>query len=179
MQTESLRKRIREVIRDIPDFPQPGIVFKDITPLLLDGEIFRDVVACLAERGRQLGVQKVAGIDARGFLFGPPVALELGVGFVPVRKKGKLPWQTLSRKYDLEYGSAEIEIHTDAFAPEEKVLLVDDLLATGGTAAAATALITETGAQVVEAQFIIELAFLSGRKALDSTPVFSFLEVTD
>lgn len=177
MDPAAIRQRLSEVIRDIPDFPQPGIVFKDITPLLLDTGLFRDVVGCMVERGRELGVEKVAGIDARGFLFGPSVAMELEVGFVPVRKKGKLPWKTLSRKYDLEYGSAEIEIHQDAFNPGEKVLLVDDLLATGGTAGAAASLIAEAGAHVVEAQFLLELTFLPGRQALQPVPVFSFLEV--
>ncbi len=177
MEIAALRQRLTEVVRDIPDFPQPGIIFKDITPVLLDPVLLQQVVQVMVERGRQLGAQKVAGIDARGFLFGPPVALALGVGFVPIRKKGKLPWKTLSRKYDLEYGSAEIEIHTDAFAPGEKVLLVDDLLATGGTAGAAAALIAEAGAQVVEAQFLLELTFLPGRQSLAPVPVFSFLQV--
>jgi adenine phosphoribosyltransferase len=177
MDPTAIRQRLNEVIRDIPDFPQPGIIFKDITPLLLDIGLFGDVVGCMVARGRELGVEKVAGIDARGFLFGPSVALELGVGFVPVRKKGKLPWKTLSRKYDLEYGSAEIEIHQDAFRPGDKVLLVDDLLATGGTAGAAASLIAEAGGRVVEAQFLIELTFLPGRQTLHPVPVFSFLEV--
>lgn len=177
MDAAQLSSRLREIVRDIPDFPQPGIIFKDITPLLLDGALLAEVVNCLADRGRELGVQKVAGIDARGFLFGPPVALQLGLGFVPIRKKGKLPYHTISRKYALEYGTAEIEIHTDAFTPGERVLLVDDLLATGGTAGAAIALIAEAGATVVEAQFIIELDFLHGRNVLTPTPVFSFLQV--
>ncbi len=162
-------------VRDIPDFPKPGILFKDITPILLDPSLFRSVIEYFVSRARAAGAQKVAGVDARGFLFGATVAFELGCGFVPIRKKGKLPYKTLSRSYQLEYGQAGIEIHSDAFAPGEKVVLVDDLLATGGTAAASIALIEEAGAEVVEAQFLIELKFLEGRSHLEPKQVNSLL----
>lgn len=159
-------EKLRSSIRDILDFPKPGIIFKDITPVLSDPDLFHSVIGHFVERARLVGATKVAGIDARGFLFGATVAYELGVGFVPIRKKGKLPYKTISQAYDLEYGQSEVEIHIDAFDPSDRVVLVDDLLATGGTAAAALSLIESTGATVVEAQFLIELAFLNGRARL-------------
>jgi adenine phosphoribosyltransferase len=163
--------RIRAAVRDVPDFPRPGILFKDITPVLADGAVLRLVIDRLVEDCAGQAIDKVAGIDARGFLFGATVADRLGVGFVPIRKRGKLPWQTHRLAYQLEYGEAEIEVHTDAFAPGERVTMVDDLLATGGTAAAAVQLVRQCGATVVQAQFVIELAFLQGRDRLASTPV--------
>ena len=165
-----------EAIRDIQDFPKPGIVFKDITPILSDPALFREVILRFSEQAKAAGAEKIAGIDARGFLFGATVAFELGLGFVPIRKKGKLPYSTYSASYDLEYGQSEIEIHTDAFSPGEKVVLVDDLLATGGTAAAAAKLIATAGAEIVEMQFLIELSFLNGREKLLPAPVFSLLQ---
>jgi len=168
--------RLRAGVRDIPDFPKKGIVFKDITPLLSDHALFRASIDLFLERCRGKEIDKIVGIDARGFLFGSAVAYELGVGFVPIRKRGKLPYRTDTAKYSLEYGEAEMEMHTDAVRKGERVVLVDDLLATGGTSAAAATLIRNAGADLLEAQFLIELEFLEGRKRLEPTPVTSFLK---
>ena len=160
-------------LRDVADFPKPGVVFKDITPLLGDAGAFGDVVRALA--GRHTGggstVDAVAGVEARGFIIGAALALELGVGFVPVRKVGKLPGETVQRTYDLEYGTATIEVHADAVSAGQRVLLVDDVLATGGTAIAAWDLLTQCGADVVELATIVELAFLGGRAAMGERAV--------
>jgi len=166
---------IRTAIRDIPDFPKPGILFRDITPVLNDPAIFRAAIADFVQGCREAQAQRIAGIDARGFLFGTTVAHELGLGFVPIRKKGKLPFQTISQTYDLEYGSSEVEVHTDAFQKDERVVLIDDLLATGGTAGAAVKLIELAGARVVLAQFLIELADLGGRAQLPGIAVTSLV----
>jgi adenine phosphoribosyltransferase len=163
-------------IRDVPDFPKKGIIFKDITPLLSDRALFRASIDLFLERCRGKKIDKIVGIDARGFLFGSTVAYELGVGFVPIRKRGKLPYKTEIAKYSLEYGEAEMEMHIDAMMRGERVVLVDDLLATGGTSAAAAALIAKVGGELLEAQFLIELEFLNGRKQLEPTPVISFLK---
>jgi adenine phosphoribosyltransferase len=163
-------------IRDVPDFPKKGIIFKDITPLLSDRALFRASIDLFLERCRGKKIDKIVGIDARGFLFGSTVAYELGVGFVPIRKRGKLPYKTEIAKYSLEYGEAEMEMHIDAMMRGERVVLVDDLLATGGTSAAAAALIKKVGGELLEAQFLIELEFLNGRKQLEPTPVISFLK---
>lgn len=168
--------RLRAGVRDVPDFPKKGIVFKDITPLLSDQALFRASIDLFLERCRGKEIDKIVGIDARGFLFGSAVAYELGLGFVPIRKRGKLPYRTDIAKYSLEYGEAEMEMHTDAVKEGERVVLVDDLLATGGTSAAAAVLIRNAGADLVEAQFLIELEFLEGRKRLEPTPVTSFLK---
>jgi len=168
--------RLRAGVRDVPDFPKKGIVFKDITPLLNDHALFRASIDLFLERCRGKEIDKIVGIDARGFLFGSAVAYELGVGFVPIRKRGKLPYRTDTAKYSLEYGEAEMEMHTDAVRKGERVVLVDDLLATGGTSAAAAALIRNAGADLLEAQFLIELEFLEGRKRLEPTPVTAFLK---
>ncbi|MGG5257041.1 adenine phosphoribosyltransferase [Phycicoccus avicenniae] len=157
-------------LRDVPDFPQPGVVFKDITPLLADPVAFARVVEGLAE-GRRGEVDLVAGVEARGFVVGAALAHAMGVGFVPVRKAGKLPGDTVSATYDLEYGSATIEVHADAVAAGERVLLVDDVLATGGTALAAWELLERVGATVVGFDCVVELAFLGGRDRLASRPV--------
>lgn len=155
-------------IRDVRDFPQPGIVFKDITPVLADGALFRVAIdQFIASIGGEVP-SKIIGIDARGFIFGAAMADRLGVGFVPVRKKGKLPWDTMGESYSLEYGEAEVEIHKDAVHSGERVVLVDDLLATGGTASAALKLVRALGGDVVCMSFLIELSFLKGRKNLDS-----------
>jgi adenine phosphoribosyltransferase len=167
--------RLRAAIRDIPDFPKPGILFRDITPVLGDPALFRDAISEFVKVCREAKAEKVAGIDARGFLFGATVAYELGLGFIPVRKKGKLPFHTITQSYDLEYGSAEVEIHTDAFVKDERVVLIDDLLATGGTAGAAIKLINQTGAHVVAAAFLLELADLGGRQVLAGVPVTSIV----
>jgi adenine phosphoribosyltransferase len=169
-------ERLRTGIRDVPDFPKKGIVFKDITPLLGDRALFRASIDLFLERCRGKEIDKIVGIDARGFLFGSAVAYELGVGFVPIRKRGKLPYKAEIAKYSLEYGEAEMEMHIDAMIAGERVVLVDDLLATGGTSAAAAALIRKVGGQLLEAQFLIELEFLNGRKQLEPTPVISFLK---
>jgi adenine phosphoribosyltransferase len=169
-------ERLRTAVRDVPNFPKHGIVFKDITPILVDSALFRASIDCFLERCRSLDVAKVVGIDARGFLFGSAVAYALGVGFVPVRKKGKLPFKTESAAYSLEYGDAEVEMHVDSIEPGEKIVLIDDLLATGGTSAAAAALIRKAGGDLLEAQFLIELEFLDGRPKLEPTPVVSFLK---
>jgi adenine phosphoribosyltransferase len=155
---------LRSRIRDVPDYPQPGVVFKDITPLLADGPAFREVVRALAAGHED--VDKVAGIEARGFILAAPVALRLDAGFVPVRKKGKLPAATYSQDYELEYGRATLEVHRDAFAPGERVLIVDDVLATGGTARATANLVEMAGATVAGIAMLIELSFLNGREKL-------------
>ena len=169
-------ERLRTGIRDVADFPKKGIIFKDITPILSDPGMFHDSIDLFLERCRGKKIDKIVGIDARGFLFGSTVAYELGIGFVPIRKRGKLPYKTEIAKYSLEYGEAEMEMHIDAMVAGERVVLVDDLLATGGTSAAAAALISKVGGQLLEAQFLIELEFLDGRKKLQPTPVVSFLK---
>jgi adenine phosphoribosyltransferase len=169
-------EKLRASIRDVPDFPKKGITFKDITPILSDHALFHGSIDLFLERCRGKKIDKIVGIDARGFLFGSTVAYELGVGFVPIRKRGKLPYKTEIAKYSLEYGEAEMEMHVDAMMVGEQVVLVDDLLATGGTSAAAAALIRKVGGQLLEAQFLIELEFLHGREKLEPTPVTSFLK---
>ncbi len=168
--------KLRAGVRDVPDFPKKGIVFKDITPILSDHALFRVSIDLFLERCRGKKIDKIVGIDARGFLFGSAVAYELGVGFVPIRKRGKLPYKTEVAKYSLEYGEAEMEMHVDAMKPSERIVLVDDLLATGGTSAAAATLIAKAGGRLLEAQFLIELEFLHGREKLGQTPVISFLK---
>jgi adenine phosphoribosyltransferase len=169
-------EELRATIRDVPDFPKPGIVFKDITTILKDGRLFRKSVDLFLEQCRSEPVDKIVGIDARGFLFGSAVAYELGIGFIPLRKKGRLPYKTESASYTLEYGEAEMELHVDAIERGEKIVLIDDLLATGGTSASAITLIKKVGGDLVSAIFLIELEFLHGRKKLDPTPVVSFLK---
>jgi adenine phosphoribosyltransferase len=168
--------RLRAGVREVPDFPKKGIVFKDITPILSDPILFRAAIDLFLELSCRKEIDKIVGIDARGFVFGSAVAYELGVGFVPIRKRGKLPYQTEVAKYSLEYGEAEMEMHIDAIRAGERVVLVDDLLATGGTAAAATVLIRKAGGNLLEAQFLIELESLHGRNQLEPTPVTSFLK---
>ena len=175
MASENVEK-LRAAVRDVPDFPKKGIRFKDITPILNDPGLFRASIDLFLERCRSLRTDRIVGIDARGFLFGSAVAYQLGVGFVPIRKRGKLPYKTEVAKYTLEYGEAEVEMHVDAIKAGERVVLVDDLLATGGTSAAAAVLIRKAGGHLVEAQFLIELEFLHGRKRLEQTPVTSFLK---
>jgi len=175
MNADSIEK-LHAAVRDVPDFPKPGIIFKDITPILSSGELFRASIDLFLERCRGKEIDKVVGIDARGFLFGSAVAYELGVGFVPLRKKGRLPYKTESAKYSLEYGEAEMELHIDAIERGEKIVLIDDLLATGGTSASAATLIKKVGGDLVEAMFLIELEFLHGQQKLAPTPVVSFLK---
>lgn len=172
-------------IRDIPDYPQPGIVFKDITPLLADGSAFAAVVSAMADGSGEGGdregwrgkIDKVVGIEARGFILAAPVACCLGAGFVPVRKQGKLPAVTLAESYELEYGSATVEVHVDVFQPGDRVLIVDDVLATGGTAAASASLVRRSGAEVVAVSVLLELGFLGGRARLPDVEVRSLLAV--
>ncbi len=166
---------LHAAVRDIPDFPKPGIIFKDITPILGDGELFQSSIRLLAETASDTTIDKVVGIDARGFIFAAAVADRLKAGFVPIRKKGKLPWKTHEASYTLEYGEAVVEIHQDAVQPGEKILLVDDLLATGGTAAAAVRLLDQLEAEIVSVSFLIELSFLEGRTKLGEYPISSIL----
>lgn len=163
-------ERFAALIRDIPDFPEPGVVFKDITPVLADGAALSALIEALTEPFVDKGVTKVAGIEARGFTLATPVAGRLGAGFIPLRKPGKLPYETVREDYKLEYGIDSLEIHTDAVIEGEKVLLVDDVIATGGTAAAATRLLRGLGAEVVGFTVFIELAFLGGVEMLDGVP---------
>ena len=162
-------------VRDVPDYPKPGVLFKDITPLLGDADAFGDVVEAMAAAFGP--VDKVVGIEARGFILAAPVAYEIRAGFVPVRKHGKLPSATFALEYDLEYGSAVLEVHQDAFQPGDRVLIVDDVLATGGTARAAAALIQQAGAHVVGIAVLMELSFLKGREAVPDLDVRSLLVV--
>ena len=172
---DELSALIAARIRDIPDFPKPGVTFKDITPLLDDHAAFTAVVEALAATGRDADgnvvVDKVVGMEARGFILGAPVALSLGVGFVPVRKPGKLPWKTRAVSYDLEYGSETLEMHTDALATGDRVLVVDDVLATGGTARATAELVEQSGATVHGLAMLLELSFLPGREAIGDLPL--------
>lgn len=168
--------KIRAAIRDIPDFPKPGIVFKDITPLLSNGPLFGRTVDLIAERYRGQRVDTVLGIESRGFIVGAALAYKLGAGFSVVRKPGKLPYETHSASYELEYGKDTLEIHIDAVAPNSRVVIADDLIATGGTAAATAELVSKLGATVVECAFVIELGFLNGREKLKPHGVFSVLQ---
>jgi adenine phosphoribosyltransferase len=169
------QEALKAAIRDVVDFPKPGIVFKDITPILADGALFRESISLLCETAGGVKIDKVVGIDARGFIFAAAVADRLGAGFVPVRKKGKLPWKTRQTAYSLEYGESIVELHEDAVKPGESVLLVDDLLATGGTAAAAVKLLDELGANLVGISVLIELEFLNGRAKLGPHPVHAVI----
>jgi len=162
--------QVKRLIRDVPDFPKPGILFKDITPLIRDAAGLKAVLDLLAEPYCGLGITAVAGMESRGFIFGVPVAERLGVGFVPIRKPGKLPAKALREEYALEYGTDALEMHEDAVGRDDNVLIVDDLLATGGTAAAAVRMIRRAGAKVAGVAFVIELDFLDGRKRLEDVP---------
>jgi adenine phosphoribosyltransferase len=166
---------IRQAIRDIPDFPKPGIVFKDITPLLGNGRLFGQTIDIFADRYRAQKIDTVLGIESRGFIIGAALAYKLGAGFSVVRKPGKLPYQTHSASYELEYGMDKLEIHIDAIPDHARVVIADDLIATGGTAAATAELVSKLGATVVECAFVIELSFLKGREKLKPHAVFSIL----
>ncbi len=172
-----MKDKIERAIRDIVDFPKPGIVFKDITPVLQDPVLFKAVVDDIVSRWRQEEIDTVAAIDARGFILGGAVAYLLGAGFVPIRKAGKLPWETVSEEYSLEYGLGVVEIHADAVSDGSRVLLVDDLLATGGTARAGINLLEKCGAEIAGVEFLIELCFLQGRKMLPGYQVNSLVKV--
>lgn len=166
-------------IRDIPDFPKPGIMFKDISPILQDGALFAEVIDIIGARYENQQIDSIVVIDARGFIFGSALAYKLGCGISLVRKQGKLPWKTHSVSYDLEYGSAAVEIHIDAVSVGDRVLIVDDLLATGGTARAGADLIEKIGARIIALEFVIELSLLNGRDKLDGYTVNSLIEVSD
>jgi adenine phosphoribosyltransferase len=166
---------IKRAIRNIPDFPKPGIQFKDITPVLADATLFARGIDLLTDGFNPGMVDTVVGIDARGFIFAAAAALKLKAGFVPIRKKGKLPFKTYEQDYALEYGSATVAMHVDALQPGSRVLLIDDLLATGGTAAAAAALVQKVGARILQISFLVELGFLNGRQKLEALPVRSLI----
>jgi adenine phosphoribosyltransferase len=168
---------IVSLIRDIPDFPKKGIIFKDITPMLGNAAALVEAADRLAEPFRDKGVDLVAGVESRGFIFGTMVAERLGAGFIPIRKPGKLPYEKISRSYGLEYGTATIEIHTDALQKGQKILMLDDLLATGGTMQAACELISHLGGEIVGCAFVVELCFLPGREKLKGYPVHTLVQV--
>jgi len=174
--SSALADKLKSIIRDVPDFPKPGIIFKDITPLLADHAAFSELVKAFADHYRAAGVTKVLGIEARGFLLAAPIALALGAGLVPVRKKGKLPYKRVSASYALEYGTDTLEMHEDAVKAGEKVLVVDDVLATGGTAAAVCEMVDKLGAKVAGVAMLIELEFLKGRAKLGSREVHSLIK---
>jgi adenine phosphoribosyltransferase len=167
---------LRRSVRDVPDYPKPGVVFKDITPLLADPGAFSSAVDAIVVSFGRGHVDKVVGIEARGFIIAAPVAYHFGAGFVPLRKAGKLPWETMSESYDLEYGQETLEVHADAFTPGDRVLIVDDVLATGGTARAAADLVERAGARVAGLAFVIELSFLKGAQRLQDYDYVSLLE---
>ena len=168
-------KEIERAIRNVPDFPKPGIQFKDITPVLADARLFSGAIELLTEGFTPGSVDAVVGIDARGFIFAAAAAVRLQAGFVPVRKQGKLPYQTHEQDYALEYGTATVAMHVDALKPGSRVLLIDDLLATGGTAAAAAELVEKLGGRILEIGFLIELSFLHGRQKLNGRPIHSLV----
>lgn len=169
-------ENLKSIIRDIPDFPKKGIVFKDITPLLNNPETFNASIDILADRYRGKKIDKIVGIEARGFIFGAALAYKLNAGFIPVRKPGKLPYKTYSMTYELEYGENQLEIHQDAIKPGQKVLIADDLLATGGTVKATAELVGQLKADIVEIAFLIELTFLNGRDKLSNYKTFSLIQ---
>jgi adenine phosphoribosyltransferase len=168
-------ERVKALVRNVPDFPQEGIVFKDITPLLADPIAFSTVIDLIVVHFGRGNVDKVVGIEARGFILASPVAYHFGAGFVPVRKKDKLPWETESADYALEYGTATLEVHRDAVTPGERVLIVDDVLATGGTAAATAKLVERIGGKVIGIACLIELGFLNGRDKVEGHDLFSLI----
>ena len=170
-------ERITAAIRDIKDFPKQGIIFKDITPILQSGELFREVVDLMCEPYKDNVPDYIVAIESRGFIFGSAMAYKLGCGIVPIRKKGKLPYDTYEASYDLEYGKATVEIHTDALKASDKVVILDDLLATGGTAGAAVKLVEKLGTEIIGIDFLIELAFLNGREKLDKYKINALIVV--
>jgi adenine phosphoribosyltransferase len=171
----TIEDRLRAVIREIPDFPKPGIRFKDITPVLLDPDLFRGTLDVLTDWARQKGAEKIAGVDARGFLFAGPVADRLGLGLIPIRKLGKLPYETRKESYGLEYGVNTLEVHVDAVAKGERVVVIDDLLATGGTVVAATRLAEGLGGVIAGSGCVVELGFLNGRSLLSKYDCYSIV----
>ncbi|MGH7500130.1 MAG: adenine phosphoribosyltransferase [Longimicrobiales bacterium] len=172
----SLAQRIRDRVRDVPDFPTPGILFRDITPVLADAPLMNALLDHLRDAAAPLRPDLIVAIESRGFIIGAPLAHALGVGFAPIRKPGKLPWKTIRVEYALEYGTDAVEMHSDGIRPDQRVLVVDDVLATGGTAASAVQLVRQLGGEVVGTSFVIELAFLNGRQRLQPLPVVSVLQ---
>lgn len=168
-------RNFKDYIRVIPDFPHPGVRFKDITTLLKDGDAFREVIEEIRKAVQHMNIDIIAGPEARGFVVGAPLAMALGVGFAPIRKSGKLPGETITANYDLEYGKDQLAMHKDAIQPGQRVLIADDLLATGGTIATSIDLVRRLGGEVVGAAFLIELAYLTGREKLDGIDVFSLI----
>jgi len=173
---DGLRKRLIATLRDVPDFPKPGIVFKDITPVLADPALLRDVVSAMAAPWEESGVTHVAGVESRGFILAAPVAIALGAGFIPIRKPGKLPWKTAGREYALEYGTDRLEMHVDACPVAARVLLVDDVLATGGTAGAACELIEQVNGTVLGCSFLLSISALHGAQRISRRRVESLIE---
>lgn len=167
---------LKEHVRDIPDFPKKGIIFKDITPLFLNPESLKEIIDKFSDHYKDKEIDVIVGVEARGFLIGPAIAISLNTGFVPIRKPGKLPYETASKTYQLEYGTDTVEVHKDAIKPDDKVLMVDDLLATGGTMAACCDLVVSLKGEILGCAFIIELDFLNGRKALNNYDVFSLIQ---
>lgn len=172
---DEIVEKLKAAVREIPDFPKKGIVFRDITPILQDIELLRLAVEVMAKPYEGAHVEKVIGIESRGFIFAPPIAMRLGAGFVPIRKQGKLPAKTINHSYNLEYGSATMEIHADSIKRGERVILVDDLIATGGSAAAAVEMVRSLGGEIVGVSFLIELSLLRGRLMLGDLPVHSHI----
>jgi adenine phosphoribosyltransferase len=170
-----MNEPLKQFIREIPDFPKPGILFRDITPALLDPRAFAAICDALHEHCRGMAIDKVAAVESRGFIFASVLAYRMGIGFIPLRKPGKLPWKTIQEKYSLEYGEAAIEMHEDAVSAGERILILDDLLATGGTAAAAARLVERKGGIIQELVFLVELAALDGRANLKNRRIFSLL----
>ncbi|OLC04580.1 MAG: adenine phosphoribosyltransferase [Actinobacteria bacterium 13_2_20CM_2_66_6] len=168
-------EQLKKLVRDVPDFPQPGIIFRDITPILADKTVFREVIDLMSKHWVDKDVDHVAAIEARGFIPGAAIAIRLNAGFIPIRKAGKLPWRVLSHSYQLEYGTDQLDVHEDALTRDDRVLIVDDVLATGGTAAAAVELVRKLGGDVVGVQVLIELSALAGRKRLSGIDVVSEL----
>lgn len=173
---EEIAKKVSSAIRDVPDFPRKGVLFKDIMPLLADHKTFSELIDFLAHRYKDRGISKVLGIEARGFILAAPLALKIGAGMIPVRKKGKLPYKTISASYDLEYGQDTLQIHSDSIKPGENVLIVDDVLATGGTAGAVCSLVKQLSGNVEEISMLIELDFLKGREKLKDYKVYSLVK---
>lgn len=172
----ALEKQIRDIIRDVPDFPIKGVIFKDITPILSNIKVYNDIIDNIVEKYRNRNITKIVGLESRGFIFGISIAQKLNIPFIPIRKKGKLPYKTISTTYDLEYGTATIEMHIDALNEKDNILIVDDLLATGGTALAAVELVKKLKANVVACAFVIELTFLNGKDKLKDIEYSSIVQ---
>ena len=176
MASQIKKSDLKKIIRNVPDFPKPGIIFKDITTLLSNSDAFKKSIDMLSKKFKKENVTKIVGIESRGFIFGAVLAYKMGAGFVPVRKKGKLPYETKSVSYDLEYGTDTLEIHKDALSADDRVLIVDDLLATGGTVKAVSDLVGDFQAKIVGVAFLVELTFLKGKNKIKDLPVYSLIK---